>query len=81
MAELQQGGGQTLGLGLIRLEQHDEIIMRGRLVAQLRAGEQAFFGGGGVGAWMRDLPEEEARAIVARHRAQMSRFGYIPEGW
>ncbi len=44
-------------------------------------GEQAFFGRGGVDAWKRDLPEEQARAIVARHRAQMTRFGYVPEGW
>lgn len=44
-------------------------------------GEQAFFGRGGVGAWKRDLSEEEARIIVARHRVQMARFGYVPEGW
>ncbi len=40
-----------------------------------------FFGGGGVDAWRRDLSEAQARRIVARHRVQMARFGYLPDGW
>ena len=40
-----------------------------------------FFGQGGVDAWKRDLPEDQARRIVERHRAQMARFNYVPAGW
>ncbi|MBT5434027.1 MAG: sulfotransferase domain-containing protein [Alphaproteobacteria bacterium] len=43
--------------------------------------QERFFGEGGVDAWKRDLPEENARQLVQRHRAQMERFGYVPPGW
>ncbi|MGY8995010.1 MAG: sulfotransferase domain-containing protein [Alphaproteobacteria bacterium] len=43
--------------------------------------QDRFFGEGGVGAWQRELSEDQARQIVDRHRDQMTRFGYVPEGW
>jgi hypothetical protein len=45
------------------------------------AHQERFFGEGGVGAWQQELSEEQARRIVERHRNQMMRFGYVPEGW
>lgn len=41
--------------------------------------DRRFFGGGGVGAWRRDLTREQAQRIIARHGEQMARFGYLPE--
>ncbi len=39
-----------------------------------------FFGEGGVDAWKTALSPAQVERVVTRHRAQMARFGYVPEG-
>jgi hypothetical protein len=41
----------------------------------------AFFREGKAGQWRKALSREQAAAIVAAHRPQMERFGYVPEGF
>jgi hypothetical protein len=41
---------------------------------------EAFFREGKAGQWKKVLTKEQVAAIVAVHREQMERFGYIPEG-
>ena len=59
---------------LMRLEDERGFIER-------VAGQKRFFGEGGVDVWKEALTEAQARRIVAQHRVQMARFGYVPEGW
>ena len=71
---------------LERAVAHSDIETLRRLEEKEGFHEQAqegvpFFGQGGVDAWKRDLPEEQARHIVERQRAQMARFNYVPAGW
>ena len=40
-----------------------------------------FFRAGKKDQWKDKLTPEQVRAIVERHREQMSRFGYVPEGY
>ncbi|MDH3594447.1 MAG: sulfotransferase domain-containing protein [Rhodospirillales bacterium] len=40
-----------------------------------------FFRAGKKNQWKDKLTPEQVRAIIDRHREQMSRFGYIPEGY
>jgi uncharacterized protein (DUF924 family) len=40
---------------------------------------ESFFRKGQAGQWREELTEEQVRRIVSDHRAQMQRFGYIPE--
>jgi len=42
---------------------------------------QRFFRAGKKNQWKDKLTPEQVRAIVDRHREQMSRFGYVPEGY
>ncbi|MFN4353929.1 sulfotransferase domain-containing protein [Parvibaculum sp.] len=42
---------------------------------------ESFFRGGKSGAWRDVLTPEQVTRIVADHREQMARFGYIPEGY
>ena len=39
---------------------------------------QAFFRKGEAGQWRRDLTPDQVKRIVADHRPQMERFGYVP---
>ncbi|MEX0922335.1 MAG: sulfotransferase domain-containing protein [Rhodovibrionaceae bacterium] len=39
-----------------------------------------FFRRGQAGGWREELTEDQASRIVERHREQMQRFGYLPEG-
>ena len=39
-----------------------------------------FFRSGKAGGWREELTADQAERIVARHREQMQRFGYVPEG-
>jgi hypothetical protein len=39
-----------------------------------------FFRAGRTGEWREKLTPEQVQAIVAAHRVQMARFGYVPEG-
>ncbi len=41
---------------------------------------EAFFREGKAGQWKKVLSKEQVAAIVAAHREQMVRFGYVPEG-
>jgi hypothetical protein len=41
---------------------------------------ERFFRAGKAGQWRDVLSEGQVRAIVAAHREQMARFGYLPEG-
>jgi hypothetical protein len=41
---------------------------------------EAFFREGKAGQWKKTLTKEQVAAIVAAHREQMARFGYVPEG-
>jgi hypothetical protein len=41
---------------------------------------EAFFREGKAGQWKKTLTREQVAAIVAAHREQMARFGYVPEG-
>jgi len=41
---------------------------------------EAFFREGKAGQWKKVLTKEQVAAIVAVHREQMERFGYVPEG-
>jgi hypothetical protein len=43
--------------------------------------QQRFFRSGRVGGWRDELTRDQAQAIVDGHRAQMSRFDYVPEGF
>jgi len=45
------------------------------------AHQKTFFRKGTAGQWHEALTEAQARVIVADHRAQMARFGYVPDGW
>ncbi len=42
---------------------------------------QRFFRAGKKDQWKDKLTPEQVRAIVERHREEMSRFGYVPEGY
>ena len=43
--------------------------------------QKNFFRKGESGSWRDELSAGEIRAIVDTHRAQMERFGYVPEGY
>lgn len=40
-----------------------------------------FFRGGKTGGWRKELTPEQVKAVVSVHREQMTRFGYVPEGY
>ncbi len=42
---------------------------------------KAFFREGKAGQWRKVLTREQAMAVIAAHREQMARFGYVPEGF
>ncbi|MEX2648694.1 MAG: sulfotransferase domain-containing protein [Alphaproteobacteria bacterium] len=42
---------------------------------------ERFFRGGRAGQWRETLRPDQIAAIVATHRAQMARFGYVPEDY
>lgn len=42
---------------------------------------QRFFRAGRKGQWRDKLTEAQVKRIVAEHREQMARFGYVPEGY
>ena len=44
------------------------------------AAQERFFRSGKAGGWRDVLSDNQVHRIVAVHRAQMARFGYIPEG-
>jgi hypothetical protein len=43
--------------------------------------QDRFFGAGQPGVWRDVLNDGQVRRLVERHRAQMSRFGYVPDGY
>ena len=43
--------------------------------------QERFFREGKAGQWREVLTEAQVRRIVSRHRDQMARFGYVPEGF
>lgn len=43
--------------------------------------QERFFGAGQPGVWRDVLNDGQVRRLVERHRAQMSRFGYVPDGY
>ena len=59
---------------LRRLE--DETGFHERTESQVR-----FFGPGTSGGWRDVLNDRQVRDLVDRHRAQMNRFGYVPDGF
>lgn len=73
-ARLERAIGHASLPTLMRLEDEHGFVER-------TARQNRFFGEGGVGAWRDALTEAQARRLVARHRPQMSRFGYVPEGF
>lgn len=56
--------------------QEDERGFVERTPAQAR-----FFRAGRPGGWREALDEGQVARLVARHRVQMERFGYLPEGY
>ncbi len=56
--------------------QEDEAGFIERTPAQDR-----FFRAGKEGGWRGVLDEHQIRRVVAHHRAEMERFGYLPEGY
>jgi hypothetical protein len=52
----------------------------GGAFAERRPGQERFFRRGAADGWRDELSEGQVAAIVARHRAQMARFGYLPDG-
>lgn len=58
---------------LRKQESEDDFVEKGR------AGK-AFFRKGGVGGWTDELDAAQVARVVADHREQMQRFGYVPEG-
>ncbi len=46
-----------------------------------RSQHSRFFRSGQVGQWREALSEEQVAQIVADHREQMERFGYLPQGY
>lgn len=42
---------------------------------------ESFFRKGEAGQWREELTEKQVREIIADHRIQMQRFGYIPEDY
>jgi hypothetical protein len=42
---------------------------------------KAFFRDGSAGQWRKLLTPEQVGKMVAAHRAQMARFGYVPDGY
>lgn len=59
---------------LQRLEREDGFAMKPD-----RA--EVFFRKGLAGEWKERLTDAQVRRIVGRHRTQMARFGYVPEGY
>lgn len=43
--------------------------------------QERFFRAGRAGQWRELLSDEQVRRVVADHRTQMERFGYVPEGY
>jgi hypothetical protein len=43
--------------------------------------QERFFRAGRAGQWREALTEDQVAAVVATHREQMARFGYIPDGF
>ena len=43
--------------------------------------QDRFFGPGTSGGWRDVLNDRQVRDLVDRHRAQMNRFGYVPDGF
>lgn len=43
--------------------------------------QKRFFRSGKAGAWRRALTDDQIKRVVARHREQMERFGYVPKGY
>ncbi|MBT5434026.1 MAG: sulfotransferase domain-containing protein [Alphaproteobacteria bacterium] len=54
-------------------EERQGFAERGRLQKQ-------FFRKGRSGSWREELSDEQVVAIVQHNRAQMARFGYLPDG-
>lgn len=46
-----------------------------------RSQHSRFFRSGRAGQWREVLTEDQIKRIVSDHRAQMERFGYVPEGY
>jgi len=44
------------------------------------AHQKAFFRKGTAGQWRQELSADQAARVIADHREQMARFGYLPEG-
>ena len=70
---------------LARAAAHSRIDVLRRLEDeggfQERTKSQArFFGDGRSGGWRDVLSDDQAARLVDRHRAQMARFGYVPDG-
>lgn len=42
--------------------------------------QERFFRQGRAGGWHDELTEQQVKSVVDVHRAQMERFGYVPEG-
>ena len=43
--------------------------------------QEKFFRAGKTGGWRDELTDAQARKIVEAHRPQMTRFGYVPDGY
>lgn len=43
--------------------------------------QNRFFRSGKAGAWRQGLTDDQIKRVVARHRAQMERFDYVPKGY
>ena len=70
---------------LSRAVSHSDISVLRRLEDEggfhERTKKQArFFGDGRSGGWRDVLSEQQVARLVERHRVQMARFGYVPDG-
>lgn len=93
LADPRKGfGGVTAFLGLKPPDWRFETAIANAsfkvLAGQEKAGgfaersphQKSFFRSGKAGAWRRKLSKAQVARIVADHREQMARFGYLPDG-
>ena len=43
--------------------------------------QDRFFGAGKSGGWRDVLSDAQVKRLIDRHRVQMNRFGYVPDGY
>ena len=86
-------GGLVKFLGIPATRQKLRLAIKNASFKELRRQEERsgfwektqiqknFFRKGEAGGWREVLSEEQVARVVEKHRAQMARFGYLPEGF